>query len=134
MDEIRTCPYHCPDRNSKYLNFGRDSGWDINTIVPTDVLTNCAHPCPNRCPCTCPNRCPCPDQLCMKLYKNELHLSNKISVKQCKNLRKKNFRIHAKICSFAPTWYAPSRLHQVDIAPSLCTNLIYTKSILHQVD
>ena len=44
-----------------------------------------------------------------------------------------------KICFFAPTRYAPSRLHQVDIAPSrrapsqYCTKLICTKS-MHQLD
>ena len=53
--------------------------------------------------------------LTLSINKIELHLSNKIfGMKNVKHLRKKNFRIHEKICFFAPIRYAPSRLHQVD--------------------
>ena len=51
-------------------------------------------------------------------------------VKKCKTFSKKNFRIHAKNIFFAPTWYAPSRLHQVDVAPSRrAPSRYYTKLI-----
>ena len=78
--------------------------------------------------------------LTLSISKIEFHLSNKIfGMKNVKHLRKKIFEFMQKICFFAPTRYAPSRLHQVNIAPSrcapsrYCTKLICTKS-MHQVD